>query len=125
MKPETEIGKWFDKAVRGSEKPGHKYLKRVPDVMGGFHYVYHHAAGGSVEASADEVLASATQQLTYILDRFPKDRMLDNVSAVIQHIADAFEDSPNVAATYPGLGHELQEALRRARLSKAPAQPKP
>jgi hypothetical protein len=39
VKPETAIGKWFEKAVRGSERPGHKYIKREPTASG-YKYVY-------------------------------------------------------------------------------------
>ena len=39
MKPETEVGRWFEKALRGSEKPGHKYTGREPQA-GGYKYKY-------------------------------------------------------------------------------------
>lgn len=39
MKPETEVGRWFEKALRGSEKPGHKYTKREAKAAG-YKYTY-------------------------------------------------------------------------------------
>jgi hypothetical protein len=44
MEPQTEVGKRMAKALRGIERPGHKYEKRESKAGGSYKYTYAHGS---------------------------------------------------------------------------------
>ena len=92
MKPETEIGKWFEKALRGSERPRHKYLTREPKAGGGYKYVYDTYYSGDYDADV-----KSSEEWRKLIQQ-AKERLTnpENVKARFDRALDAAGFSPDL-----------------------------
>jgi hypothetical protein len=128
MIPQTLVGCWFAKAILGIERPGHKYVRRVPKAGGRYDYVYKESSVRQTETPQfkawfgnSKVVGNAGQPLVVYhgtavdFNAFDPAKIGERTGrAKVDKVGFYFSDNPKVAESYVETDESGKEVFSKA-----------